>query len=260
VLHTQSWGKGDPVVVLHGFTQSGASWRTPTLGLENRHRIVAVDLPGHGGSAAVAADLWESAALVAAAIEAAVGGGPAAVVGYSLGGRTALHLALLRPDLVSRLVLVSATAGMDDDAQRAARRAADDIIAQRVERDGVDVFVEWWLERPLFATLAPEAAGVDSRLGGTAAGLASSLRRAGTGTQSPLWGRLATLEMPVLVVAGALDDRYAALAVRLTAAIGANAGTAIIAGAGHACHLEAPEAWREAVAPFLAGAGPAPGL
>jgi 2-succinyl-6-hydroxy-2,4-cyclohexadiene-1-carboxylate synthase len=257
VLHTQSWGKGDPVVVLHGFTQSGASWHSPTRGLETRHRIVAVDLPGHGGSAAVEANLEEGAEMVAAAMEATVGG-RAAVVGYSLGGRTALHLALLRPDLVSRLVLVSATAGMDDEDDRAARRASDEIIAQRIERDGVDGFVGWWLGRPLFATLAPEAAGVDSRLGGTAAGLASSLRRAGTGTQTPLWDRLAALEMPVLVIAGALDDRYARLAGRLTAAIGATARTAVMAGAGHACHLEAPEAWVQLVAPFLAGAGPAP--
>jgi 2-succinyl-6-hydroxy-2,4-cyclohexadiene-1-carboxylate synthase len=258
MLRTQSWGKGDPVVALHGFTQSGGVWEGPARRLEADHLVVAVDLPGHGASADVDADLWEGAAMIgragAGAVMAAGGAGPSAWIGYSLGGRFALHLALLRPDLVTRLVLVSATGGIDDEAERARRRAADEVVARRIERDGVAAFVTWWLQRPLFATLPPEAAALDSRLGGSATGLASSLRRAGTGTQQPLWDRLGALEMPVLVVAGALDEAYAARAARLAAAIGANARLAIIDGAGHACHLEAPEAWLAVVAPFLAGA------
>lgn len=258
MLHTQSWGKGDPVVALHGFTQSGASWAGLARRLQATHRVVAVDLPGHGASAGVEADLWEGAELVADAAAAAVGPGPAAYVGYSLGGRFALHLALRRPDVVSRLVVVSATGGIDDPGERAARRAADDGLAGRVEGEGVEAFVRWWLQRPLFATLPAEAAALDTRLGGTAAGLASSLRRAGAGTQEPLWDRLGALDMPVLVVAGALDEPYAARAVRLVEAIGPNARAVIIDGAGHACHLEAPEAWLAAVAPFLAGEDPPP--
>ena len=263
------WGKGDPVVVLHGFTQSGASWLPLARRLSADHLIVAVDLPGHGASAGVAAGLWDGAALIGEAATAAIdtgrrrhrspadrdagdGSGRAAYVGYSLGGRFALHLALLRPEIISRLVVVSASGGIDGEDQRAARRAADEDIARRVESDGVDAFVRWWLERPLFATLTPAAAAVDSRLGGSAAGLASSLRLAGAGRQQPLWSRLGALTMPVLVVAGALDEAYAARAHRLAAAIGANARVAIIDGAGHACHLEAPERWWAAVGPFLA--------
>jgi 2-succinyl-6-hydroxy-2,4-cyclohexadiene-1-carboxylate synthase len=164
-----------------------------------------------------------------------------------------LHLALQHPEAVSRLVVVSASGGIDDADERAARRASDEEIARRVERDGVDTFVRWWLERPLFATLPPGAAALGSRLGGNAAGLASSLRLAGAGSQEPLWDRLASLTMPVLVVAGALDEAYATRAVRLGAAIGANARVAILDGAGHACHLEAPDEWSAAVEPFLAG-------
>jgi 2-succinyl-6-hydroxy-2,4-cyclohexadiene-1-carboxylate synthase len=271
VLHTQTWGKGDPVVLIHGFTQSGASWEPLARRLGANHLVVAVDAPGHGESADDEADLWEGAARIGeaglAAVAAAGGAGRAAVaaggagraagaaafVGYSLGGRYALHLALSQPALVSRLVLVSATGGLDDPDERAARRASDEVIAQRVERDGVPAFIDWWLARPLFATLTPEAAAIDSRLGGRAAGWAASLRRAGAGTQEPLWDRLASLEMPVLVVAGALDEAYTARAGRLVQAIGANAHLAIIEGAGHACHLEAPEAWLAVVAPFLAG-------
>ena len=238
---------GGRVVLIHGFTQSAAAWGALAERLAATHEVVAVDAPGHGGAAAVRADLAAGADLIAGA------GGRAAYVGYSMGGRYALHVALRHPRLVERLVLVSATAGISDPAERAARAAADEGIARRIERDGIVAFLEWWLDRPLFATLPREAAAVEARLGGTAEGLASSLRLAGTGRQEPLWDRLAELRMPVLVVAGELDETYLALGRRLVAAVGASARLAVIAGAGHACHLEQPDAWLAAVTPFLAG-------
>src|SRR5690606_23536537 len=112
--------------------------------------------------------------------------GPATYVGYSMGGRLALHLALARPDLVRRLVLIGATGGIDDEDDRAARRAADERLAAHLEQVGVATFVDEWLAQPLFAGLSPTAAARDERLANTAEGLASSLRLAGTGTQEPL--------------------------------------------------------------------------
>ncbi|MDQ6944868.1 MAG: alpha/beta fold hydrolase, partial [Actinomycetota bacterium] len=217
MLRTDTRGTGDPVVLIHGFTQSGRTWERLALRLGALHTVITVDAPGHGGSAAVAADLAWGAELIGGA------GGRAAYVGYSMGGRYALHLALTRPDLVTRLVLISTTAGIDDPGQRADRRRADDLLAERVERDGVEAFVAWWLSRPLFATLGLQDAALDTRLANTAAGLASSLRRAGAGTTEPLWARLGELSMPVLVVAGELDAAYLAHARRLADGIGDNA-------------------------------------
>lgn len=246
MLSTQIRGMGDPVVLIHGFTQSGRTWEPVAVRLARVHTVIAVDAPGHGGSAEVEADLGAGAELIGAA------GGRAAYVGYSMGGRFALHLALARPDLVTGLVLVSTTAGIDDPGQRADRRRADGLLADRLERDGVEAFLRWWLSRPLFATLPAEAADIDSRLGNTAKGLASSLRRAGTGTQEPLWDRLGELSMPVLVMAGELDDAYLARAHRLVEGIGANATLLAVTGAGHTVNLEAPEAFAAAVEAFLA--------
>ncbi len=234
------------MALIHGFTQSGPSWDPVVAGLAADHAVVTVDAPGHGGSADVRADLWEGAALIGNAV------GPATYVGYSMGGRLALHLALGRPDLVERLVLVSTSAGIDDDADRARRRADDEALARRIERDGVEAFVRWWLTRPLFATLPAEAAALDSRLGGDRNGLASSLRLAGAGTQAPLWDRLGELAMPVLVVAGELDAVYRAHARRLAATIGSGPAVALVAGAGHACHLERPAAFTEVLSAWLA--------
>jgi 2-succinyl-6-hydroxy-2,4-cyclohexadiene-1-carboxylate synthase len=214
-----------------------------TLALD--HTVIALDAPGHGQSAHIEADLPAGADLMARA------GGEAAWVGYSMGGRYALHVALRHPGLVRRLVLVSATGGIDDPRDRAARRQADEALAIKVETEGVAAFVGWWLQRPLFVTLPPEAAAIDSRLGGTAAGLAASLRRAGTGTQEVLWSQLARLEMPVLVVAGSEDNAYLGHGERLAASIGSNATLAVVPGAGHACHLERPDAFVDLIRPFL---------
>lgn len=232
-------------MLVHGFTQSGGAWGPVGDALGRDHAVIAVDAPGHGRSHTVRADLWQGADLLAQA------GGPGAWLGYSMGGRLCLHVALAHPEVVERLVVVSATGGIDDPGERAARRADDEDVARRVERDGLEEFVRWWLGRPLFATLPAEVAAVEHRLGGSAAGLAHSLRLAGPGNQEPLWGRLGTLEMPVLVVAGALDPPYVARAERLARCIGPNASLAVIGGAGHACHLERPDAFLQTVRPFL---------
>jgi len=235
-------------VLLHGFTQSAGSWTPLAERLAATHEVIAVDAPGHGGSDQVRAGLWEGAGLIANA------GGRGCYVGYSMGGRFGLHVALGHPEVVERLVLVSTTAGIDDPAERAERSRSDEQVALRVESDGVPAFIDWWLARPLFATLTREAAAVDSRVGASPEGLASSLRLAGTGSQEPLWDRLAEISVPVLVVAGELDDAYLSRAQRLVEAIGSNARLQVVANAGHACHLERPDEWLAGLEAFVASA------
>ena len=229
------------VVLVHGFTQTGASWATIAAGLD-ADEVLAPDQPGHGERSAERADLVTSAQLLAPL-------GPATFVGYSMGARIALHLALLRPDAVTRLVLLGGTGGIDDDEERAARRAADEVLADRLEDIGTDAFLDEWLAQPLFAGLPPEARGARSS---DATGLAWSLRLAGTGTQQPLWDRLGELAMPVLVVAGERDEKFRAVGERLVAGIGANAELVLVPGAGHAAHLEQPDGFLAVLRPWLA--------
>lgn len=233
------------LVLLHGFTQTGRSWDPLREALGTRFEVLTPELPGHGERAHVRAGLWEAAAVVGEEC------GPANYLGYSMGGRVALHLALTRPDLVRRLVLVGATPGIEDDGERAARRASDEALARTVEAEGVTAFLERWLAQPMFAGLTAEAVGLDARLDNDAAGLAASLRRMGTGVQEPLWHRLAELRMPVLLVAGERDDAFAELALRIGAWIGGAATLALVPGAGHACHLERPDAFLGLVLSFL---------
>ena len=242
-----------PLVLLHGFTQTGASWAPVVSALHGRFPVVLPDAPGHGGSSAVRADLWKTADLLAEAVPT-----PAAWVGYSMGGRTALHLALSHPEAVARLVLMSTSAGIDDPAKRAARQTADEALAQRIEREGMDEFLASWLAQPLFATLSPEDAGLADRLTNEPAGLASSLRLAGAGAQQSLWGRLGELggqRIPVLLLAGELDRDYRRHAERMAGLIGPTAAVEVVGGAGHACHLERPVEVAQAIVRFCQ-AGP----
>jgi 2-succinyl-6-hydroxy-2,4-cyclohexadiene-1-carboxylate synthase len=236
-------------VLVHGFTQTRRCWGPLADDLASDHEVVRVDAPGHGRSADVAAGLRTGARLVADE------GGAATYLGYSMGGRYCLHVALGSPELVRGLVLVGATGGIDDPADRAERRRLDDAMAARLERDGVEPFLDAWLAQPLFAGLTPEQQHRSDRLENTVDGLAASLRIAGTGAQDPLWDRLHRLDMPVLVVAGDRDAKFAALGGRLVEAIGANADLALVAGAGHAAHLEDPAGFLAVLRPWLAERG-----
>jgi 2-succinyl-6-hydroxy-2,4-cyclohexadiene-1-carboxylate synthase len=225
------------IVLVHGFTQTGNSWARIVSQLSEEFEVVAIDAPNHGGSGATTAtNLEEAARLV---VEA---GGPGCYAGYSMGGRICLQAALDHPEVVQSLVLVSATAGIEDTAERAARRRADDLLATRLET-GLDLpsFLAEWLAGPLFAHLSPAQADVESRLANTPPALATSLRTLGTGAMEPLWERLGELTAPVAVVAGEQDEKFTAIGRRLVAGIGATAELHVIAGAGHSVPFERPD-------------------
>lgn len=235
-LAAQTRGSGPTVVLVHGFTQTKESWAPIAERLRRRFRVVSVDAPGHGGSSDVVADVPRAASLVVAT------GGPGTYVGYSMGGRICLQAALDHPEQVRALVLIGASPGIADEAERAARRAADVERAADLRRRGLAAFLDDWLAQPLFATLPEEAAGRADRLArNDPEGLAESLEHCGTGAMAPLWDRLGELACPTLALAGELDQRYAALAERMAAAAPpGRVQVRIVAGAGHAVHLEAP--------------------
>jgi 2-succinyl-6-hydroxy-2,4-cyclohexadiene-1-carboxylate synthase len=245
MLHAEVGGTGPRLVLVHGFAQNRNCWGPVLDDLLTDHEVCRIDAPGHGRSATFHAGLRTGARLIADQ------GGTATYVGYSMGGRFLLHLALANPELVEGLVLIGATAGIDDPEERAARRAVDEAMAQRVEREGVEAFVDAWLAQPLFAGLGPEVQFRAERAENTVEGLAESLRQAGTGLQDPLWDRLHRIECPVLVVAGADDAKFSAAGQRLVDSIGPNAELALVPDAGHAAHLEQPAAFLAVLRPWL---------
>jgi len=204
------------------------------------HESIAIDLPGHGGSSEVRADLNQSALLIADRLDQLHLGSPATVIGYSLGGRTALHQTLVRPELVHRLVLIGASGGIDDPSEREQRRLSDEALADHLEEVGLERFLDEWLAQPLFSHLTDDQSQRTYRSQNSVAGLCSSLRLCGTGTQKPLWERLSALTMPTLVLAGSNDAKFCEIGKRLAHSIGSNATFKTIADTGHSPHLERP--------------------
>lgn len=245
MLAGQQFGNGPRTVLVHGFTQTRETWRHIINALDQQFEIVAVDAPNHGESCDISLNLESGAKAIGEV------GGTANYVGYSLGGRFCLTLALAEPQKVSRLVLVSTTAGIEDKQLRLDRIKSDEDLAIRIEQIGMDKFLGEWLAQPLFRGLTTETNQKSVRLTNTATGLSSSLRLCGAGRQQPTWSRLEELAMPVLVIAGADDQKYRQIAERLVSEIGDNASVAIVANSGHTPHLEQPDYFLNLLKDFL---------
>lgn len=233
------------VVLVHGFTQTSDSWHQSADLLAGGFEVVRMDLPGHGQSDRVRLDFAGTAAAIGRA------GGRGVYVGYSMGGRLTLRLALERRDLVQALVLVGASPGLADAADRAARRASDERLAREIEQMGTRAFLTSWLSQPLFAGLQPTAIDLAARRNNSPTGLAAALRHLGTGQQEPLWEQLGQLDMPVLIVAGGLDHRSILVGERMAGSIGVNAQVATLPGTSHAPHLQEPKAFCQLLWRFL---------
>jgi 2-succinyl-6-hydroxy-2,4-cyclohexadiene-1-carboxylate synthase len=229
------------LLLLHGFTQTGRSWSPVLAALgEGRYKPVAPDIRGHGAAGARRPIGFRE--VVQDALDA-VGEGPFTLAGYSQGGRVALHVALQVPDRVERLVLISTTAGIDDEAERAARRASDEVLAARMEGQGLEVAARAWAAQALFGGQTPQVSALahEDRLRNRPADLAAALRGIGTGQMASLWGRLGELTMPAAVVVGERDTKFVGLGRRLADGL-PHATFTIVPGAGHALPLEAPDA------------------
>ena len=254
----RSRGAGTPLLLLHGFTGRGTTWGAHVAAFVREFRVIVVDLPGHGRSGIPSDPAQMSVERSAddlAAILQREGWSSAHVLGYSLGARVALRLAVAHPQAVRRLMLESPSAGLVTESERYARRVADEARAVRLERDGMAAFVDEWEREPVFASQAGfsrwRAARLRAeRLRNRPAGLAASLRGAGQGTMEPLQARLAEVTAPTLVVAGTMDLTGRARAEAVAAGI-PGARLEIVAGAGHTPHLERPSTFRSLALGFL---------
>lgn len=238
-------------LALHGFTQRGSMW-SEVAALVGGEWLMP-DLPGHGSEPPCR---WGKAVEgIGARLAGATA--PRCLLGYSMGGRLALAVAVAHPGLVDSLVVVSAGPGLATAAERRRRRARDRVLAAHIEEAGMPAFIEEWLARSLFAGLGSRPAewrlaDAAARASNPAAGVATALRRLGQGSQPYLGGRLGELRMPVLVVSGEADAVYAAAARRLAGRI-ARAAVVEVPGAGHAVVGERPEEVATALASWLPG-------
>ena len=192
-----------------------------------------LDAPGHGANVNGERSLPECADDIAIAMQ------PGILIGYSMGARMALHVALQHPKMVSQLVLISGTPGLHTASERDARRKSDNELADRIEQIGTAAFIDEWLALPIFAGLDEETNQRNDRLRNTAKGLANSLRHAGTGTQDSQWDHLHSLSMPVHLIVGETDTKFTATANDMRPVLQSGEVT-IVPNVGHTVHLEDP--------------------
>lgn len=241
-------GCGQPLLLLHGFTGSKATWAPFLDRWSQRYRTIAVDLVGHGETEApdaVGLYTMEAAANQLASLLSHLKVSKTHVLGYSMGGRLALYLAIYRPEIVANVLLESASPGLSAAGDRIDRIRRDEALADSIMVDGVKAFVRQWERQPLFASQSSLPAEAKlrlekERLSQTPLGLANSLRGMGTGRQPSLWEKLNICRSSVWLVAGALDTKFTEMADRMAERL-PNAEKIIVKGAGHAVHLEKPE-------------------
>ncbi len=230
------------IVFLHGFMGQARDWRRVTAALQERYCCVSIDLPGHGDSTALAEDAYTMPGAAAAVVRTLdqLGIKEAALVGYSMGGRLALYLAVHYPARFPRVILESASPGLRTEAERRQRRAHDNALAGRLESSTLEDFLAEWYAQPMFDTLRQHANFLDIqalRLRNHTHELARSLRCMGTGSQPSLWDELQHIKMPLFLLTGELDDKFRAIAADMAGRC-PRARVHIIAGAGHNIHFE----------------------
>ncbi|TMF29112.1 MAG: alpha/beta fold hydrolase [Chloroflexi bacterium] len=252
-------GEGPPITLLHGFTQSGRSWREVISKMPAGWKWIVPDLRGHGETQTRQGSPCSMDACMEdlLALWDDLGVERTHLAGYSMGGRLALHVAARRPDRVLSLLTIGAHAGLEEDA-REGRRRGDEGLAERMEKEGVEAFVDYWGALPLLAGLErrgpPYVAQVRAeRLQNHVAGLACSLRDMGAGAMEPVWNELGQVTFPCTFVAGQQDHGYVASARRLAATV-RNGKFEIVPRAGHAVHQERPDAFARLLASHLAAA------
>jgi 2-succinyl-6-hydroxy-2,4-cyclohexadiene-1-carboxylate synthase len=250
MLAVRRFASGPPVVALHGFTFTGEQFATTGVGI--RRTVIAPDLPGHGGSRDASTSIHDVVAAVAELIDSI--GVAVPLVGYSQGGRIALLNAVSYPNLISTLVLVSATAGIEDVAQRRARADADVQMAAALRATALEDFLDSWTSSGITSTshltTAESRADRHMRRDNTPSGLADAVVGYGQGAQPSVWDSLSALSMPVLIVSGIQDQKYCDIGRRMARQI-PQAESVVIEASGHNPFLDAPESVHREISNFL---------
>ncbi|MXV93546.1 MAG: 2-succinyl-6-hydroxy-2,4-cyclohexadiene-1-carboxylate synthase [Chloroflexi bacterium] len=256
-------GTGEPLLLLHGFTGDHSGWQGVAPTLARKYQLILVDLLGHGGSESpksTAAWRMSSIATDLVSLLDVLELTQVHLLGYSMGGRLALYLALRYPRRCMSLTLESASPGIADEQQRMARQQSDNQLADKIKTRGIAWFVDYWQSLPMWASqvqLPAQAhlAQRGQRLRCQPVGLAKSLRGMGSGAQPSLWAELPSLQAPTLLVVGGLDDKFRRINAAMQDAI-PDAWLEIIGDAGHNAHLEKPGKFTRLLMAHLAAASP----
>lgn len=248
-------GQGEPVVLLHGFTGSTATWSSLVTTLVSDFQVITIDLPGHGKTKVDTAKTMLDCCADIKSIIDQLGLEKIHLLGYSMGGRTALSFAMFYPERLYSLILESASPGLAKEAERAERKKNDNKLAERLKKDGLESFVDFWENIPLFKSQKQLAKSVqqtlrEERLSQASEGLAMSLVNMGSGAQPSWWDKLDTLKIPILLVVGEWDAKFIKLNKSMQGLL-SNGNLVVVEEAGHAIHVEQFDFFGKIVSEFI---------
>lgn len=249
------YGEGETIVLLHGFTGSTKTWSTFIDTYQSQFKIIVIDLPGHGKTVTPSIISMEQCCHDIHAILTEIGVEAFHLVGYSMGGRTALSYCMLYPDRIKSLVLESASPGLKTKEERNTRIANDEKLARMIEQDGIEAFINFWENIPLFQSqqklsVAKKEALRIERLSHTKEGLIISLKGMGTGSQTSWWNALSKFEKPVLLLVGEMDKKFMNINKEMNKVF-QNSDILVCNNVGHAIHVEVPEFFGKIVEEFV---------
>jgi 2-succinyl-6-hydroxy-2,4-cyclohexadiene-1-carboxylate synthase len=256
--HIEEKGKGFPLLLFHGFTGDSLTWEPLYQHWSIHSRLIAIDIIGHGKSDSSPEmeryDLLSVVKDIKKILER-MGVDKADILGYSMGGRLALSFAVLYPEFVRKLILESTSPGLESETERKNRRSQDEKLGKFILEQGIEKFVDYWENIPLFATQkglpqAVQSAIREQRLTNCAIGLHNSLVGMGTGAQPSWWQHLHKLEADTLLLTGSLDEKFCSIAEKMAAAI-KKCEWLKVDGYGHAIHVENPDIFGTIVKRFL---------
>jgi 2-succinyl-6-hydroxy-2,4-cyclohexadiene-1-carboxylate synthase len=249
------YGRGVPVLLLHGFTGSRSTWNYYVDRWKDKFQLIVLDLPGHGKTNVFGQVSMEECCRDISMVLDRLSIDKVHLIGYSMGGRTALSFTMLHRNKVASLVLESASPGLAELHEQIGRQTKDEALANKIEQDGIENFVDYWENISLFQSQQslpyPVRQAIrEERLSHSPQGLSYSLKGMGTGKQPSWWDKLANLSINVLVIVGEYDQKFINLAQKMDDSF-RYSQLEVIKAAGHAVHVEQPKIFDTIVSDFI---------
>ena len=251
---------GYPVVFLHGFLGNQKEWLDIIKSLKNKYRIILFDLPGHGGSVfdvnKIDKKIYEftNTTNTIVNILKKLNVNKSMLIGYSMGGRLALNLAIKYPSIFSKVFIESASPGLETEQEILKRKANDEKTAKLIKELNFSEFIDNWYNQKVFEGIKKSLKYEDlknQRLKNDTNNIALALKGLSVANMPCLWNKLSNLKLPLYFIAGKNDEKYCIIGQRMSQ-YSQKISFKIVNNCGHNIHFENREEYLNLLVNFFA--------